>query len=151
MTGHDIHRSATRLRDRLLYSLPEGLVDQPFEVLIGYLCITAGIPLLLGGASATPNSIDDLLPPLLVTGWALALLVGGLLTATGKTVGWYRFERAGLALLAGGTVVYGIALVGQFAAQAYLAAGTYFVTTAFCVVRYWSVGHTMDVTKASNQ
>lgn len=148
---HDLRRLPTSIRDRILYRLPEGIVEQPFEILIGYLCLSVGLPLLIGGAAATPNSIDDLLAAWLVKAWSVALLFGGLLTVAGKTRNWQRIERAGLLLLAAATVIYGGALVGQFQLQASLAAGTYFVTSAFCVIRFWVIGHSLDVQEASGE
>lgn len=60
--------------------VPEGLLHvparrHPFQVLIAAILLTNGIVILSGGP--IPGSVDAIMEPWIVTGWALGIAVGG--------------------------------------------------------------------------
>src|SRR5918996_793715 len=85
----------------------------PFEVYMLVLAAISGAPLLFG----KPNScsIEETLPPLLVTAWGGMLVVGSLLALLGlywrgRSSTALLMERAGLVGVGGAAVVYAAAL-----------------------------------------
>jgi hypothetical protein len=142
-------RWLARTRDRIIFALPPAVIEHPFEIFLAFLCMVAGIPLLLAGPESTPNSIDDLLPVWLVYAWAVALIAGGVCVLLGKFLHWLHVERAGMALLAAGSFVYFLAItvseVGVFGDGSGLFAA--FLNLAFALasaVRYGVIGLTVE-------
>lgn len=84
-------------------------MGNPFEVLVGGLCVFSGFPSLVIGPS--PTSIEALLPPGLVRLWGAELVLGGLLIVIGVLTRRHRIERAGLFQLGPAAVAYGLAIV----------------------------------------
>lgn len=130
-------------RNPIIRRLPAGVIESPFEVFVAAICFLAGVPILLAGARATPDTIDDLLPTWSVHAWAVCLLLGGILTTLGRLRSAYLVERAGMALLGTAAAVYGLAIAVQsHPGSGLLAAATYGSFTAACAVRYYVLGVT---------
>lgn len=121
-------------------------VSDAFEILIAWLCLVSGVPMLLDRAQ--PNSVISLLPEWLVRLWGINLALGGLLILLGYGAWRHRsrtfahgelglgIEQAGLCLLGSGTLVFGIIIVMVAGWAGMLPAGTYLVFTAACLFRY---------------
>jgi hypothetical protein len=85
----------------------------PFEVYMLVLAAISGAPLLFGKPNS--GSIEETLPPLLVTAWGGMLVVGSLLALLGlywrgRSSTALLMERAGLVGVGGAAVVYAAAL-----------------------------------------
>lgn len=150
-----IRARLTLLRDKLIFKLPAPVVQHPFEILIAVLCVISGAGLLLTGPTATPSTIDDLLPLWLVTVWSATLLGSGVFILLGKFFNQYHVERAGMALLAAGTLVYSLAIyvspAGLFGSNhsGLLAATTYLFFGLAAAIRYGVIGLTISRIKES--
>lgn len=94
-------------RRKIYKWLPRWVVENDFEFLASVLCLSAGIPLMLG--KIQPSSVDALLPKPIVFGWGFTLTSGSLLILaciiyeivhkTPQIPGWLRFKALGLSCL----------------------------------------------------
>lgn len=121
-------------------------VSDAFEILIAWLCLVSGVPMMIGHAQ--PNSVIALLPEWLVRVWGINLALGGLLILLGYGAWRHRartvvhgelglsVEQAGLCLLGSGTLVFGVIIILVAGWAGTLPAGTYLVFTAACLFRY---------------
>jgi hypothetical protein len=94
---------------RVVNATPAPLLGNPFEVLIGALCVFSGLPSLLNGPR--PTSIEALLPPGVARVWGAELVIGGLLIVVGVLTRRHRIERAGLFQLGPAAIAYGLAIM----------------------------------------
>ena len=101
-------------RRRIYQALPSWVVNNDFELLGSLMCLTAGVPLLLG--QIEPRSVNDVLPYPLVFFWAF-ILTGGSVLVLGSifldylnrhkvTASWLRFEALGLSCIGYACYVY---------------------------------------------
>jgi hypothetical protein len=108
-----LHRDA---RDRP--ARPTG-DPNPFEAWLFAACAVQGVALLVGWAD--PTSIQQALPPLFRTVWAVMLALGGTAVIVGLYWPWDPFtgveiKRPGLVACAAATLAYSIALLPYGAA-----------------------------------
>jgi len=82
--------------------------EQPFEVFGAAFALLVGVPLILKGAQ--PDSIQDVLPDILVRLWAINLTFGAALTLFGLGKPSQMAEKFGLSLLSSACLVYAIIL-----------------------------------------
>ncbi len=120
---------------RVIYSL----VLQSVEAFLAVLTVLVGLPVLIRPDLFVPATINEILPPVFVTAWAVGLVVGGLTTLGAILFSSYRVERIGVAVLAGTTAIYSIALSGNLP-TATLAMATYGMFALAMAARYWVLG-----------
>lgn len=109
------------------------LILHSSESFIALLCGLSSVSYLAGAPQ--PRTIDALLPFWLRFTWGAYLLFGGVLTLLGLVVGIRRVEKAGLLLLSGPAVVYGVAIVAAAGWRAVFPAGITFAFAAAFSVR----------------
>lgn len=86
----------------------------PHQTFLLLFSLFAGLPVVLGGESASA-ALDDAVSPALVTAWASSLLVGSLIALVGefwRGHTWHSLiiERAGLSLVGTGGAFYSVVL-----------------------------------------
>lgn len=91
-------------------SLRQRLVANPYELLLAVILIVSSLSYLLGAVPS--QAIDATLPWSMRLLWNAEEFAGGVLTAVGVLFRAPRPFVLGLYLMAGGTFVYGVALVG---------------------------------------
>lgn len=124
--------------DVVIQRTPAVMRELPELLLLAYLCMATGGPLLVLGSQFTPGAIDDLLPPLLVRTWAACLFIGGLLVLVGllgRFVGAARLLVAGLMLLAPASLTYAVCIIVAAWPRGLFAALTYLLFTAALLIR----------------
>lgn len=105
----------------------------PFETFIGFIALTTGLSYAFG--APTPGSIDSTLPDLFILVWGAYLIAGGALVLLGVLV-VRRLFAPGLFVLAGGIVVYSVALFASVRnVGAGLPASINLALAAACMVR----------------
>lgn len=137
-----------RVRLWILTRLPRGVLEDPFELFIAFLCFLSGVPLLFGKTEAT--SIQALLPQWLAYSWGLMLVLGSLLTVVGVLSYTHKarserqhyarlIEKSGLGLLGGAATVYALAIVGYLGPASLIAAGVIFGFGIICLVKVFLI------------
>jgi hypothetical protein len=125
--------------------IPDALLDRPFEVLVGFLCLEAGLMMAITGIST--NAVTALLPVILIRVWGLTLALGGGLLLSGVYLRYFRnkfiegllVERAGYYPLISGTLCYSVIIIMQAGWTGTFPAFTYIVFAAVCALRYTRV------------
>jgi hypothetical protein len=110
------------------------------EVFLAFLCLISGLPILLNPAVFAPTSILALLPIPVVVLWAIALTLGGTLNLLGIATGNVYMRRAGLALLAGGSLIMGVSVIAITGLTRLLVAGIYVAFSWATGARYRELG-----------
>lgn len=110
----------------------------PFQVWILFACVLAGAGNLVDSQSV----INELLPPIIVTIWAICLMASGLLGLIGaflkdRILG-LLLERAGLSTLALASIAYGTGIVFIVGAQAAVSGP---LTMSVGIASAWRVIH----------
>lgn len=123
------------------------LVLQSIEAFIALLCVMVGFPLLLAPERMSPQSVEALLPPILVIVWAAGLAVGGMVTLAAIVADNYRIERIGIAILWGTVTVHAIALTAVLP-HGFFAMMTYIFFALTLMARYWVVGRLIKISAA---
>lgn len=115
------------------------------EVFIALLCILAGLPILLNPAVFAPVSVLAVLPVFLVMAWAVALVLGGLLTLVGILLSNVYIERAGLILIAVGAFIFGTTILLVTGTTRLFSVGTYYIFSWAMGSRYLQLGKLLKV------
>jgi len=89
--------------------LPKSILQQPFELLLAFMCCLSGTTYVLGNVPAA--AIDRNLPNVLIRAWGLSLMLGGFLVIFGIARTQPILQRAGYSLLAPTSIVYAILLI----------------------------------------
>jgi hypothetical protein len=108
------------------------IYTEPFETFIGLIAFVQGMAYAFG--ATTPTTVSRTLPHWFLIIWGLYLIVGGGLILLGLLNG-RRLLPPGLFLLAGGLIVYSIAVVSAGIPGSAFAAGFSLALSAACAVR----------------
>ena len=102
-----------RCQRRFRRTLDGMTARHPFELFMLVVCLFAGIPTIADGPPA-PQSIEALLPQLLVLGWGISLSVGAFIALLGiflfGAATGIILEQVGLVMVGTACVFYGIAI-----------------------------------------
>jgi len=120
-------------------------LSHPFELLIAFLCVVSGIPLMLGFHLS--NSTAEVLPFTLQILWGVLLFIGGALSILGlvrfhmspearRQILALRIEQSGWIMVATALFVFGFILFTLNASGAGFVLLTYTAFIAACVLRY---------------
>jgi uncharacterized membrane protein YidH (DUF202 family) len=126
------------------------VLSHPFELLIAFLCVVTGIPLMLGVHLS--NSTAEVLPFTLQILWGVLLFIGGALAMLGlvrfhtspearRQILALRIEQSGWIMVATALFVFGFILVTLNASGAGFVLLTYAAFIAACVCRYIALRH----------
>lgn len=124
-----------RLTRWIVTSWPLPLLQHPFEVFLGGLCVLSGLPLVLA-TQPDPASLTATLPWWIVKAWGIELTLGGALIVLG--VIWPRMryaERAGLTLLAPAAGLYALAIFVNVGRSGLVAASIVLAFALACLLR----------------
>ena len=114
------------------------------EAFLAILVLLAGVPILFAPEHLSPGSLLRTLPMFMVYGWAIGMVVGGILTLVGIGFRSYHVERAGVAQLAGVAFVYGLAMIASAGfTAAFLPSLTYLLFGVAMVARYYVLGRVL--------
>lgn len=93
-------------RQRFLHRL-WGRVHAPRTVSLFMACLYL-VPLTGGYLTLLypPDTVSDIMGPVMVVVWGVLLLAGGLISAIPALFGWYLFERLGMILLGTSLAMY---------------------------------------------
>jgi hypothetical protein len=108
--------------------------------LIAYLAIVAGLPIMIDPSTFAPTSVQLNLSDWLVRTWGLALFVGGTFSGLGLATDRPRIERAGLALLSAGALIFSLVIVTYAGWAGLLPCLTYGLFAWSSVARYRKLG-----------
>lgn len=144
-----MRRRAQLVRVWLLEHMPAGLLFQPGEWFLAFLCIFSGAGTLLSNEVESP-SIQAGLPEPAQDLWGLMLVVGGIALLFGvnsiRRVGTYYavtnvpIYRLGLRLLGASTAVYCACLISFVGWSGVVASVVPAAFSAMCAVRLLSIG-----------
>jgi hypothetical protein len=113
--------------------------------LIAYLAVLVGLPIIIDPVTFAPSSIQYGLSEWIVRLWGVSLLAGGLLSAGGLFTDRARVERAGLALLFTGAIIYAVLIVVYFTSWSILVPVlTYLLFAWSSIARYRKLGKVLD-------
>ena len=98
-----------RLRERSDRLTPTVVTNYPFEVIVTFIALLIGLPLILGLVS--PTSLVVLLPAFGYWAYAIALMLGGSTLAVGLRSQSPLLLASGLQLCGGSFAVYALAAV----------------------------------------
>lgn len=129
--------------------IPEAIVDHPFEILVGFLCLETGLGMLLIGFA--PSSATALLPEVLIRVWGLVLALGGTLLLSGIFLRYSKdkfmlgllVERAGYYPLISGTLAYSVIILVRAGIAGMFPMLTYLVFAAICAIRHRQINYTV--------
>lgn len=118
----------------------------PFEVAMLAAATVVGFSRILA-PHPTSGSLEKALPPHLVTGWYLLLMIGsvvGLLGVSWKTpVAGLLIERSGMIFLSSAGLIYTIALISSGGWRAVAAASFVAGFATASAVRAWDIGRVL--------
>ena len=118
----------------LALRLPLPVLLNPFEMFLGGLCVTSGVPFLLA-VTPQPGSLESLLPSWLVFVWGVELVAGGALTVVGVARDIRSAERFGMTLLGPAAIVYAIAVAATAGPTGIVAVAVILAFGCACVIR----------------
>lgn len=105
-----------------------------------YLAILGGIPIIVDPATFAPASVYSELSAWLARVWGVDLVMGGVLCGFGLIGEKLRYERAGLACLFTGALIYGLAIVIYGGLATMLPFLTYIFFAMAALARYRKLG-----------
>lgn len=125
--------------------MPDVIMDRPFEVLVGFLCVQSGIVMAIFGIA--PVSVTATLPAILIHIWGSVLALGGSLLLSGIYARYVRekfllgllIERAGYYPLVSGTLAYSAIIIYRAGLDGAFPSMTYLVFATICALRYHRV------------
>ncbi len=139
-----------RLRERVAGRLPTVLTNYPFEVIVTFIALVIGLPLLCG--LVAPTSLVVLLPSIGYWAYAAALVLGGIFTGVGLRLKSSAALSSGLQLLGGSYAVYGLATVALSGfATAWLAFGAFFGLGLVALVRALHFRRLLDIQEGATR
>lgn len=110
---------------------------------IVYLVIISGIPIALDPSIFAPVSLQTQLSSWIVRLWGVDLFAGGMLAGVGMFSERPRIERAGLACLFSGAMIFAVVLLVTTGWYALFPCLTYFVFAASCAARFYKLGQVL--------
>lgn len=140
-----MNRRRTKMRRWVLRHIPMWVLQHNFELLVGFLCLVGGVPLLFG--KVDPTSLEATLPTPLVFVWGLILTIGPLAMLVGvigasreskpveERVVFERIEAWGLSALAYAAYIYAGAILSHLNSQGWIAGMLVLAFGATCHIR----------------
>lgn len=119
-------------------------VSDSMVFFVVYLAILGGIPIIIDPVMFAPVSVQTFLTELITRMWGIDLLAGGFLCGAGLLTERPRIERAGLACLSTGALIYGLAIGIYGGLAALLPLMTYAFFSIAAVARYYKLGKVLD-------
>lgn len=113
----------------------------PRAVFILALCVVSGAPLILGAVE--PGSLEELLNPIVIRLWGIALVLGALVTLAGMS--WRRsmmgvlLEQIGSVAVGGASLFYAAAILLEAGWSGLVAAGIVTGWGLSCLFRWYQL------------
>lgn len=122
----------------------QAFVSDSMIFFVVYLAILGGIPIMIDPATFAPASVTSELSEWLARVWGFDLVAGGLLCGFGLLGEKLRYERAGLACLFTGALIYGVAILIYGGLATILPFLTYAFFSLAALARYRKLGKVLQ-------